>query len=52
LGNTNATLLKGLKKEGKLANNSKVIEAAEKGNLRALKLLNHGDKTAMNSTIN
>jgi hypothetical protein len=45
-------LLKGLKKEGNLANNSKVIQAAERGNLRALKLLNHGEKTALNSTIN
>lgn len=50
MGNTNATLIKGLKKEGNILKNSKVIMAAEQGNLRALKFLNQNDQLNMNTT--
>lgn len=52
MGNTNATLIKGLKKEGDILKNSKVIQAAEQGNLRALKFLNQNDKALMYATAN
>jgi hypothetical protein len=52
MGNTNATLIKGLKKEGNILKNSKVILAAEQGNLRALKFLNQNDYLTMNATSN
>jgi hypothetical protein len=32
--------------------NSKVIQAAEQGNLRALKFLNQNDKLMPNATVN
>jgi hypothetical protein len=44
MGNTNATLIKGLKKEGSLLSNEKVLQAAEQGNLRAMKLLNQDSR--------
>jgi hypothetical protein len=50
MGNTNATLIKGLKKEGSLLNNEKVLQAAEQGNLRAMKMLNQDGRAEPNHT--
>jgi hypothetical protein len=49
MGNANATFLRGLKKEVNLYKNDFIKEAAEQGNIRALRLLNINEKSYLSN---
>ena len=49
MGNTNATLMRGLRLTSKMSNPA-VVSAAEKGNMHAFKLLNQNEKSMIKVT--